>query len=194
MAKMYFRYGTMNSSKSANLLMAAHNYEVQGKNVILLNPSIDTRTEEGSISSRVGLKESAIPVNDTTDILHIVQSEIDKGTTVDCVLIDEAQFLSKKHISQLVTVVDQLDVPVLAYGLKNDFQNNLFEGTKQFLIHSDKIEEIKSICYFCNSKATMNSRYLNGTQTLEGEQILIGDEEYIAVCRKHFNNPPELVR
>ena len=186
MAQLYFNYGAMNSSKSANLLMVAHNYRSQGKEVLLLTPSVDDRDGVGVISSRVGMKEEATIVNEEDDLFYVVHDKMTHLTK--CVLVDEAQFLKKEQIEQLGIVVDMLDIPVMCYGLKNDFQNNLFEGSEALLLHADKIIEIKTICSKreCGKKAIMNLRLSDGEPVYEGQQVQIGDEEYLPVCRYHY--------
>ncbi|GAA0479094.1 thymidine kinase [Alkalibacterium sp. m-11] len=188
MAQLFFRYGAMNSGKSIEILKVAHNYEEQNKPVVLFTSSLDDRDEVGAISSRIGIKRKAIPVNDDTDIFETVKS-MDKS--IACVLIDEAQFLKREHVNQLAHIVDELSIPVMAFGLKNDFRNQLFEGSQQLLILADKIEEMKTICWFCHKKAIMNMRMHGGKPVYTGEQIVIGgNESYYPVCRKHYHNPP----
>lgn len=188
MAQLFFRYGAMNSGKSIEILKVAHNYEEQNKPVVLFTSSLDDRDEVGAISSRIGIKRKAIPVNDDTDIFETVKS-MDKS--IACVLIDEAQFLKREHVNQLAHIVDELSIPVMAFGLKNDFRNQLFEGSEQLLILADKIEEMKTICWFCHKKAIMNMRMHDGKPVYTGEQIVIGgNESYYPVCRKHYHNPP----
>ncbi|OJF91577.1 thymidine kinase [Alkalibacterium sp. 20] len=187
MAQLYFRFGAMNSGKSIEILKVAHNYEEQEKPVVLFTSALDTRDESGYISSRIGLKRKAIPVEDETDIFSIVK-EMEKP--VACVLIDEAQFLKRTHVNQLAQIVDELSIPVMAFGLKNDFRNQLFEGSEQLLLLADKIEEMKTICWFCHKKAIMNLRVHDGEPIYTGEQIAIGgNESYYPVCRKHYSNP-----
>lgn len=188
MAQLFFRYGAMNSGKSIEILKVAHNYEEQNKPVVLFTSGLDDRDEVGAISSRIGIKRKAIPVNDDTDIFETVKS-MDKS--IACVLIDEAQFLKREHVNQLAHIVDELSIPVMAFGLKNDFRNQLFEGSEQLLILADKIEEMKTICWFCHKKAIMNMRMHDGKPVYTGEQIVIGgNESYYPVCRKHYHNPP----
>lgn len=198
MAKLFYKYGAMKSSKSASLLMTAHNYESQGKKVLLYTPSVDNRAGVGVISSRAGMSEEAIPLSPEDDIFskiynHTYGSIYNNGwskTDIYCVLVDESQFLTREQVEGLAKVVDKLDIPVICYGLKNDFQNNLFEGSEALLIHSDKIEEIKTICHKeeCSKKAIMNLRLHDNKPVYDGEQVQIGDEEYVPVCRKHYHN------
>lgn len=188
MAQLFFKYGAMNSGKTIEILKVAYNYEEQNKPVVLLTSGIDDRDEVGVISSRIGLRREGIAIFDETNILTIVQ-ELDYQPA--CVLIDEAQFLKKEHVSQLADIVDQLAIPVMAFGLKNDFKNELFEGSKYLLLYADKIEEMKTICWYCHKKATMNMRVIDGTPVYTGEQIQIGgNDAYYPVCRKHYHHPP----
>ena len=163
MAQLYYKYGTMNSGKTIEILKVAHNYEEQGKSVVIMTSAIDT------------------------DIFGFIKNQTIKPY---CVLIDEAQFLKRHHVYDLARVVDELDVPVMTFGLKNDFRNELFEGSKHLLLLADKIEEIKTICQYCSRKATMVLRTQAGKPVYDGEQIQIGGHEtYISVCRKHYFNP-----
>lgn len=172
MAQLFFRYGAMNSGKSIEILKVAHNYEEQNKPVLIFTSGIDTRDEEGYISSRIGLRRKAIPIYDDTDIFEMVKGY---NPAPYCVLIDEVQFLKKRHVLQLARIVDDLHIPVMGFGLKNDFQNELFEGSKYMLLYADKIEEMKTICWFCERKATMNLRVdENGKPVYTGDQIQIG--------------------
>lgn len=187
MAQLYFKYGTMNSGKSIEILKVAHNYEEQNKPVLLFTSILDDRDEIGSVSSRVGIKKKAIPITENMDVFEFIKNQ---KTKPYCILIDECQFLSKKNVYDLAMVVDELNIPVMAFGLKNDFRNELFEGSKHFLLMADKIEEIKTICWYCPKKATMVIRTVDGKPVYEGEQIQIGgNETYIPTCRKHYFNP-----
>ena len=144
LAQLFFRYGAMNSGKTIEILKVAHNYEEQDKSVIILTSGLDNRDGVGYVASRIGLKREATPVFDDTNIFEIV-----KQTNPDaaCVLIDEAQFLKKHHVLELADIVDELKIPVMTFGLKNDFRNELFEGSKYLLLYADKIEEMKTICW-----------------------------------------------
>ncbi|VUW94281.1 Thymidine kinase [Streptococcus constellatus] len=187
MAQLYYKYGTMNSGKTIEILKVAHNYEEQGKGVVIMTSALDTRDGFGVVSSRIGMKRKATAIAEDTDIFRFIQEMSEKPY---CVLIDEAQFLSRHHVYDLARVVDELNVPVMAFGLKNDFRNELFEGSKYLLLLADKIDEIKTICQFCSKKATMVLRTTNGKPVYEGEQIQIGgNETYIPVCRKHYFQP-----
>lgn len=188
MAQLFFKYGAMNSGKSIEILKVAHNYEEQNKLVMLFTSALDDRDEVGYISSRIGLRRPAVPIKGDTDIFGMVSRQEPRPY---CILVDECQFLNKDNIEQLVRIVDELNIPVMAFGLKNDFQNQLFEGSRLLLIYADKIEEMKTICWFCERKATMNLRVENGKPVYTGEQIQIGgNESYYPVCRKCHRNPP----
>ena len=187
MAQLYYRYSTMNAGKSLALIKVAYNYEERGKHVLTLIPSTDNRYGMGLITSRIGLQREAAIVRDDTNILELFMKENEKRQ-IDCVLLDECQFLKKHHVQELVEIVDSFDVPVLAYGLKNDFRNELFEGSYYMLVYADKIEEIKTICW-CGRKATMVARLHNGQIVKQGKQIVIGGNEmYVSLCRKHYND------
>lgn len=187
MAQLYYRYGAMNSGKSIEIIKVAHNYEEQNKHVVLMTSAIDTREQHGMIESRIGLSRKAIPIFDETNVYDEINA-IDYK--VSCVLVDESQFLKKEHVLQLAKIVDDLGIPVITFGLKNDFQNNLFEGSKYLLLYADKIEEMKTICWFCGKKAIMNLRFNDGQPVYEGEQIQMGgNEAYYPVCRHHYNHP-----
>ncbi len=188
MAQLFFRYGSMNSGKSIEILKVAHNYEEQDKRVVLFTTAVDDRDGLGNISSRIGLSRPAHIIYDDTDIFQIV-ADLDYKPA--CVLVDEAQFMKKHHVIELARLVDQLGIPAMAFGLKNDFRNELFEGSQYLLIYADKIEEIKTICWFCHKKAIMNMRIQEGQPVYQGEQIQIGgNESYYPVCRKHYFYPP----
>lgn len=187
MAQLYYRYGTMNSGKTIEILKVAYNYEEQGKGVVIMTSALDTRDGVGYVSSRIGMKRPAIAIEETTDIFGYVRDLPEKPY---CVLVDEAQFLKRHHVYDLARVVDELDIPVMAFGLKNDFRNELFEGSKYLLLLADKIDEIKTICQYCKKKATMVLRTQDGLPVYDGEQIQIGgNETYISVCRKHYFAP-----
>ncbi|GEP20064.1 thymidine kinase [Pediococcus argentinicus] len=186
MAQLFFHYGAMNSGKSIEILKVAHNYKEQNKHVILMTSGVDTRTKVGEISSRIGLKSPAIPIFDESNILELIKGQEEDAA---CVLIDEAQFLKKHHVLELAKVVDELGIPVMTFGLKNDFRNELFEGSKYLLLYADKIVEMKTICWFCKHKALMNLRFHDGKPVYEGEQVQIGgNESYYPVCRRHYFN------
>lgn len=181
MAKLYFRYGAMNAGKTTQLLQVKYNYEERGQKVLLLKPAVDNRHGVGKIKSRIGLESDAEEINQDTNLLDLL-----KDKEVNCVIIDEAQFLSRDQVLQLCSIVDDRNIPVIAYGLRTDFKGDLFPGSQALLSFADSIEELKTICW-CGKKATMNARLLNGKPVYEGAQIQIGgNESYISLCRKHW--------
>jgi len=183
MAQLYFRYSAMNAGKSMEILKIANNYEEQGKRVMLFTHSIDTRYGEGKITSRIGPSREAMSIDESTNVFECVEEDL----PIHCVLVDEGQFLSPDQVRQFCHIVDKLNIPVIVYGLRADFQNKLFPGSQELLIFADKIEEVKTVCWFCNRKALMNLRIADGKPVREGEQIMIGgNESYLPVCRKHF--------
>lgn len=189
MAQLFYKYGAMNSGKSIEILKVAHNYEEQNKQVLIFTSGLDTRDEIGYVSSRIGLRRKAIAVYNQTNLFEYVKNYPEK---LYCILVDEVQFFTKEQVIQLTKIVDDLDIPVMCFGLKNDFQNELFEGSRYMLIYADKIEEMKTICWFCHKKATMNLRVDgNDKPVYTGEQIQIGgNDTYYPVCRKCHSNPP----
>ena len=187
MAQLFFKYSTMNAGKSIELIKVAYNYEERGKRVFCLTPKVDSRYGEGVIASRVGLQRTAVAISEDMDRLEVFMRENEKQP-IDCVLVDEGQFLKKHHVEELVEIVDSLNVPVMVYGLKNDFKNELFEGSYYLLVYADKIEEIKTICW-CGRKATMVARVEDGKLVKEGKQIIVGGNNmYVSLCRKHYND------
>ncbi|KFI63758.1 thymidine kinase [Bifidobacterium cuniculi] len=187
MAQLYFKYGAMNSGKSIEILKVAHNYEEQGKPVLLMTSSADTRAGQGVIESRIGVSRAAVPVTPLMDVADYVGG---LDYRPHCILVDEAQFMTRHNVLSLVTVVDDLCIPVMCFGLKNDFRNDLFTGSEALLEYADKIEEIKTICQWCGHKATMNLRVGDGRPVRSGEQVQIGgNESYISVCRRHWFHP-----
>ena len=185
MAKLYFRYSAMNAGKTTQLIQVKHNYEERGQNVLVLKSAIDNRDGVEKVKSRIGIECSATLLNSDTNILTLVKENLKKNK-LDCILIDEAQFLSKTQVMQICSVVDELNIPCMAYGLRSDFKGNLFPGSEALISLSDSIEELKTICW-CGKKAIMNTRLLDGKAVFEGEQIQIGgNESYISLCRKHW--------
>ncbi len=189
MAQLFYKYGAMNSGKSIEILKVAHNYEEQNKHVLIFNSALDERYRSGFVASRIGLQREAISIEEHTDIFKVVSGS---GLRLSCVLVDEVQFVTKAHVLQMAKIVDELNIPVMGFGLKNDFQNQLFEGSKYMLLYADKIEEMKTICWFCERKASMTLRIDSERKPVrEGEQIQIGgNDSYYPVCRKHHLNPP----
>lgn len=197
MAKLYFRHGAMDSSKTANLLMVAFNYRKQGKNPLILKPAYDVRSAQGYVESRLGVKEECVDVAHNKDLYELI-SKLTSDKRIDCILVDECQFLKKQQVLQLVRVVDELKIPVICYGLKNSFiPGEIFEGSLALLYYAESIEEIKTVCSFCDKKATMNLRIVDSNPVYVGEKITVGDtkkdskEYYIPVCRKHYMCPPK---
>ena len=186
MAKLYFNYSSMNAGKSTMLLQDNHNYIERGMKPRIYTSDLDNRFGEGEIVSRIGLKAKSNIFTSKTDIYKDVLN-FHNNSIVDCVLIDEAQFLTQNQVIQLGKVVDELDIPVLAFGIRTDFQGNLFEGSKYLLAWADNLKEIKTVCH-CGRKATMVLRLnAKGEVVSDGTQIEIGGEEkYVSVCRKHF--------
>ena len=187
MAKLYFNYSSMNAGKSTALLQADYNYRERGMTTILFTSSKDERYGKNEIVSRIGISAPAAYFFENTNLYETFVKR-SKTKPIDCVLIDEAQFLSKEQVHQLGRIVDELDTPVLTFGIRTDFQGELFEGSKYLLAWSDNIKEIKTVCH-CGSKATMVIRINSkGDIILQGSQIEVGgNESYIPVCRKHFN-------
>ena len=177
MAKLYFRYGAMGSSKTANAIMVQYNYQERGQNALMLKPRLDSRDGARTVGSRSGLNAPCRYVEELDDI---------DLTVFDCVIVDEAQFLTKAQVQRLADIVDGMDIPVICYGLRADFQGNLFEGSHWLMAWADSIEEIKTVCW-CGKKAIMNARVANGKVVKAGEQIVLGgNESYVALCRRHW--------
>jgi len=185
-AKVYFYYSAMNAGKSTILLQSSYNYQERGMQTMLLCPVVDTRAGAGVIQSRIGLSADAVSFERTQDLLELVRGEHGRRKLA-CVLVDEAQFLTKAQVYQLTEVADELGIPVLAYGIRTDFQGNLFEGSERLLAWADKLVELKTICH-CGRKATMVLRVdSSGRPVREGAQIEIGgNDRYVSVCRRHF--------
>jgi len=187
MAKLYFYYAAMNAGKSTVLLQSSHNYRERGMQTLLFTPAIDTRFQRGTICSRIGLSEEAFAFNAEDNLFKITSQLKSSVSNYSCVLIDEAQFLTREQVHQLTEVTDQLSIPVLAYGLRTDFRGELFPGSQYLLAWADELVELKTICH-CGSKAIMNMRInAQGEAVVEGEQVLIGgNESYVSTCRLHF--------
>ena len=186
MAKLYFYYSTMNAGKSTALLQASHNYQERGMRTLLYTAHIDTR-DGGRIHSRIGIEREARHFHAQLDLRKDILSELNVGPLA-CVLVDEAQFLTPAQVKQLGAVVDELNVPVLCYGLRTDFRDEMFPGSAQLLAWADNLVELKTICH-CGRKAIMVVRVkADGTAEREGAQIEIGgNERYVSLCRKHFS-------
>lgn len=191
MAKLYFRYGAMGSSKSANILMVRYNYEERGQYAILLKPRTDDRDGEHKIQSRIGLSAPAEYVDDflkeISKLWNGKETEyLYHGKKVNAILVDEAQFLSPEEVDALSDIVDFYEIPVLCYGLRTDFLNHLFPGSRRLMEIADVIEEVPTVCW-CGKRAQCNTRYSNGKIVREGAQIMLGsNESYVELCRKHY--------
>ena len=186
MAKLYFNYSTMNAGKSTILLQAAHNYRERGMDTYLLTAKLDDRVGKGRIGSRIGIGADADMFAPDSDLLAMIEARQAEGPFV-CILIDEAQFLSEDQVWQLARVVDDLKIPVMAYGLRVDFLGKLFPGSAALLALADEMREIRTICH-CGKKATMVVRQDQDGNTLTaGEQVQIGgNETYVSLCRRHW--------
>lgn len=187
MAKLYFYYSAMNAGKTTTLLQSAHNYRERGMRVLILTPRLDNRAGTGVVASRIGLKADGTAFVHDTDLEHLVRDDIAAHGKLDCVLVDEAQFLSRAQVWQLSEVVDQLRIPVLCYGLRTDFRGELFEGSQYLLAWADEMAEIKTICH-TGKKATMTVRVDDeGRAVQDGPQVEIGgNERYVSVSRAEF--------
>ncbi|MEM8685194.1 MAG: thymidine kinase [Pseudomonadota bacterium] len=186
MAKLYFYYSSMNAGKSTSLLQSSYNYKERGMHTLVLAPELDDRYGVGRVTSRIGLESDASTFRRDTNLFEMIEQH-QAETPVHCILIDEAQFLTKQQVWELGDVADYLNVPVLAYVLRTDFQGEPFEGSKYLLAWSDNLKELKAICH-CGSKATMVIRTdENGVPIREGAQIQIGgNDQYVSLCRKHY--------
>ena len=186
MAKLYFYYSSMNAGKSTALLQSSYNYRERGMNTLVMAPRLDDRYGAGKVTSRIGIETDATVFEKDDDLFAEVESR-SRNEPLHCVLIDEAQFLTRDQVFQLSDVTDKLKIPVLAYGLRTDFQGEPFEGSKYLLAWSDNLKELKAICH-CGSKATMVLRLDGeGNPVTEGSQVEIGgNDRYISMCRRHF--------
>ena len=187
MAKLYFYYSAMNAGKTTMLLQSAHNYHERGMRTLILTPRLDDRYGVGVVQSRIGLKSNALVFSAADDLLALVQANVQELGPISCLLVDEAQFLKKAQVWQLTDIVDKLDVPVLAYGLRTDFRGELFEGSQYLLAWCDSMVELKTICH-TGRKATMVVRVDDAGHALtEGAQVEIGgNERYVSVSRAEF--------
>ncbi len=187
MAKLYFYYSAMNAGKTTTLLQSAHNYRERGMRVAILTPRLDDRVGAGTVASRIGLRAQGVGFERTDDLQQLIAADIAARGSLHCVLVDEAQFLSKPQVWQLSEVVDALHIPVLCYGLRTDFRGELFEGSQYLLAWADELSEIKTICH-SGKKATMNLRLdAQGHALQDGPQVEIGgNERYVSVSRAEF--------
>ncbi|MFT7289914.1 MAG: thymidine kinase [Reinekea sp.] len=183
MAQLYFYYSAMNAGKSTALLQSDYNYHERGMTTRLLTAQLDNRFGDGRIASRIGLEKPADTFNNETDLIAWYKD----GNPVDCVFIDEAQFLTKKQVDDLAFIVDTMKLPVLCYGIRTDFRGELFTGSERLLAIADKLTELKTVCH-CGRKAIMVMRMdANGKALTDGAQVEIGgNERYVSMCRKHY--------
>ena len=185
MAKLFFRYSTMNAGKSIDILRIKHNYNEYGDKVILLTSAKDDRYGVGKITSRIGIQSDAIPIYDDTNIFDLIYTMEEK---ISCILVDESQFLTKEQIFQLSDIVDDLNIPIICYGLRSDFSLEPFETSKYLMAIADNVEEIKTICAECkNKKAIANARVIDNKILTVGDQVQIGgNKTYKTLCRKCY--------
>jgi thymidine kinase len=188
MAKLHFYYSAMNAGKSTLLLQSSHNYNERGMSTLIYTPQIDNRYGEGKVTTRIGIQADAICFSRSENLFEYSKRCLKQDSNIKCVLIDEAQFLTKAQVTELCQIVDQLNIPVLAYGLRTDFCGEVFEGSQYLLAWADALIEMKTICH-CGRKAMMNLRVdSEGCAIKQGEQVQIGgNEAYMATCRRHFN-------
>lgn len=181
MAKLYYRYGVMGSSKTANALMVNYNYEERGQKALLVKPAVDQRDGERFVASRAGLSHPCIYFHE------MAGKPVEELKDYACIIVDEAQFLTRDEVMYLVYLVDDLGIPVICYGLRADFKGDLFPGSEALLVMSDKIDEVKTICW-CGKKATFNARFdKDGNVVKEGAQVVLGaNDQYIGLCRRHW--------
>ena len=183
MAQLYFKYGAMGASKTANALMTRFNYEERGQQTLMVKPRLDTRDGDHLVASRIGLSYPCVYFDELKQmsIMELQQNA--------CIIVDEAQFLTREDVMHLVYLVDDLEIPVICYGLRADFKGELFPGSEALLVLADKLEEIKTICW-CGRKATFNARFdSTGNVLKEGEQVVLGaNDQYIGLCRKHWRS------
>ena len=183
MAQLYFKYGAMGASKTANALMTRFNYEERGQQTLMVKPRLDTRDGDHLVASRIGLSYPCVYFDELKQmsIMELQQNA--------CIIVDEAQFLTREEVMHLVYLVDDLEIPVICYGLRADFKGELFPGSEALLVLADKLEEIKTICW-CGRKAPFNARFdSTGNVLKEGEQVVLGaNDQYIGLCRKHWRS------
>jgi thymidine kinase len=185
MSKLYFRYGAMGASKTANAIMVAYNYGERGQKAVIIKPAVDTRDEADVIRSRIGLQAPVVKFHSGDNLVSMFVDGRKRGS-VNCIVVDEAQFLTDRQVHQLAELADVYGIPVICYGLRTDFRGELFPGSKALMAYADSIEEIKTMCW-CGKKATFNARIVEGRVVREGEQVIIGGNEmYVALCRMHW--------
>ena len=193
MAKVHFHYSTMNAGKSTSLLQSNHNYEVRDLKTYLFTPAVDAEVHDGKIYSRLGISKDAIVFDSGFNFIDYFSDK--KNEKISCILVDEAQFLTELQVKELCNICDEFNIPVMCYGIRTDFQGNLFDGSKYLLAFADTLVELKTICEHpgCSRKATMIARYQDGKLVLEGQQIDIGGDKYKVFCRKHYRKLTDLI-
>ena len=193
MAKLHFFYSTMNAGKSTSLLQSNHNYKENGLNTMIFLPNETSKLSKGQIVSRIGLKAKAIIANKDFNFINFIKDN--KSENLSCILIDEAQFLTKEQVRQLGQVADRLNYPVMCYGIRTDFRGELFEGSSELLALADNLIELKTICSLCSRKATMVVRKDDsGKVVIEGSKVVVGGNDiYMPVCRKHYRKLTKLI-
>jgi thymidine kinase len=193
MAKLHFFYSTMNAGKSTSLLQSNHNYKENGLNTMIFLPNETSKLSKGQIVSRIGLKARAVIANKDFNFINFIKNN--KSENLSCILIDEAQFLTKEQVRQLGLVADRLNYPVMCYGIRTDFRGELFEGSSELLALADNLIELKTICSLCSRKATMVIRKDDsGEVVTEGSKVVVGGNDiYMPVCRKHYRKLTKLI-
>ena len=193
MAKLHFFYSTMNAGKSTSLLQSNHNYKENGLDTMIFLPNETSKLSKGQIVSRIGLKAKAVIANKDFNFINFIKAN--KSENLSCILIDEAQFLTKEQVRQLGQVADRLNYPVMCYGIRTDFRGELFEGSSELLALADNLIELKTICSLCSRKATMVVRKDDlGKVVTEGSKVVVGGNDiYMPVCRKHYRKLTKLI-
>jgi len=193
MAKLHFFYSTMNAGKSTSLLQSNHNYKENGLDTMIFLPNETSKLSKGQIVSRIGLKAKAVIANKDFNFINFIKAN--KSENLSCILIDEAQFLTKEQVRQLGQVADRLNYPVMCYGIRTDFRGELFEGSAELLALADNLIELKTICSLCSRKATMVVRKdASGKVVIEGSKVVVGGNDiYMPVCRKHYRKLTKLI-
>ena len=193
MAKLHFFYSTMNAGKSTSLLQSNHNYKENGLDTMIFLPNETSKLSKGQIVSRIGLKAKAVIANKDFNFINFIKNN--KSENLSCILIDEAQFLTKEQVRQLGLVADRLNYPVMCYGIRTDFRGELFEGSLELLALADNLIELKTICSLCSRKATMVVRKDDsGKVVTEGSKVVVGGNDiYMPVCRKHYRKLTKLI-
>ena len=193
MAKLHFYYSTMNAGKSTSLLQSNHNYKVRNLKTYLFTPKVDAEIHAGKIHSRLGVEHDAYVFDENFNFFPFFNKK--NSEKISCILVDEAQFLTEKQVKELSRVCDDYNIPVMCYGIRTDFQGELFPGSMSLLAYADNLIELKTICEYenCARKATMVARFVDGKLVTEGEKVVIGGENYKVYCRKHYRKITGLI-